>query len=150
MSSERRLIVVIRDQNDCIPKFSQSTYQFRFSESTSIGYPIGEIQAIDQDHSAQFRQLEYQLLPHPNNQIIEINRNNGSIYLKEKLSAGMSINFTVMAKDQQNHSLYDQANIQILTYDEEKCTPTFIQTLYTFNTTEHHLTPYELGKDSSL
>ena len=150
LSSERRLIVVIHDQNDCIPKFSQSTYQFRFSESTPIDYPIGEIHATDQDHSLAFRRIQYQLLPHPNSQIIQINPTNGSIYLKEKLSAGMTFNLTVMAIDQHNHSLYDQANLQILTYDEEKCTPAFTQRLYVFNTTEHNLTPYELGKRGEL
>jgi hypothetical protein len=148
LSSQRRLIILIRDQNDCIPKFSQSNYQFRLSESTPIGYPIGEIQAIDHDFSPHFRHIQYKLLPiETNKQIIEINSNNGSIYLMEKLSAGMTFNLTVMAIDQHNHSLYDQANLQILTYDEATCSPSFTQILYIFNTTEHQLTPYEIGKD---
>jgi hypothetical protein len=146
LSSQRRLIILIRDQNDCIPKFSQSNYQFRLSESTPIGYPIGKIHAIDKDFSPNFRLIQYKLLDNNNKHIIEINPNNGSIYLTEKLSAGMIFNLTAMAIDQHNHSLYDRTNIEILTYDEETCLPTFLQTLYIFNTTEHRLTPYELGK----
>jgi hypothetical protein len=59
----------------------------------------------------------------------------------------MTFNITVMAIDQQNYSLYDQANLQILAYDEATCLPSFTQTLYIFNTTEHRLTPYEIGKN---
>jgi hypothetical protein len=59
----------------------------------------------------------------------------------------MSFNLTVMAIDQQNHSLFDQTNLQILTYDEATCLPIFTQTLYIFNTTEHRLIPYEIGKE---
>jgi hypothetical protein len=151
LSSQRRLIILIRDQNDCIPKFSQSNYQFRLSESAPIGYSIGEIQANDNDLSSNFRRIQYKILPiDKNKQIIEINPNNGSIYLTEKLSAGMTFNLTVMAIDQHNHSLYDQANIQILTYDEATCLPSFTHKLYIFNTTEHRLTPYEIGKDFHL
>ena len=57
----------------------------------------------------------------------------------------MTFNITIMAIDQHNHSLYDQTNVQILTYDEDQCLPTFKRTLYIFNTTEHQLTPYEIG-----
>jgi hypothetical protein len=146
LNSQRRLIVLIRDQNDCIPKFSQTNYQFRLSESTPIGYHIGEIQAIDHDLSPNFRLIQYKLLYNENQHIIEINSNNGSIYLTEKLAAKMTFNLTVMAIDQHNHSLYDQTNLQIITYDEDTCLPTFTQTLYIFNTTEHRLTPYEIGK----
>ncbi|CAF4880190.1 unnamed protein product, partial [Rotaria socialis] len=74
----------------------------------------------------------------------------GSIYLTKTLSAGMRFNVTVMAIDQQNHSLYDQTTVQILSYDEETCLPTFKQKIYIFNTTEHRLTPYEIGKYSHL
>jgi hypothetical protein len=54
-----------------------------------------------------------------------------------------------MAIDQHNHSLYDQANLEIITYDEATCLPIFTQILYIFNTTEHRLTPYEVGKVSA-
>lgn len=145
LSSQRRLIILIHDQNDCLPKFSQKNYQFRLSESTPIGFSIGQIQAIDHDLSPNFRQIQYKILSHEQKNIIEINSNNGSLYLAEKLSAGITFNLTIMAIDQHNHSLYDQTNLQILTYDEATCLPTFTQTLYIFNTTEHRATPYELG-----
>jgi hypothetical protein len=146
LSSQRRLIILIHDQNDCLPKFSQSNYQFRLAESTPVGFFIGQIQAIDNDHSQDFRLIQYKLLDNETNHLIEINPHNGSVYLLKKLPAGMSSDIKVRAIDQHNHSLYDQANIQIVFYDEETCLPTFTQRLYVFNTTEHRLTPYEIGK----
>ena len=137
--------MIIRDQNDCLPKFSQSNYQFRLSESAPMGYLIGQVEATDRDNSANFRRIHYKLLPDEHKPIIKINPNNGSLYLLEKLSAGMIFNLTVRAIDQHNHSLYDQANLQILTYDEAACLPTFTQLIYIFNTTEHRSTPYEIG-----
>lgn len=150
MSSQRRLLVIIHDQNDCIPRFTQQSYQFHFSESTSIGFPIGHVQANDHDLSPSFHRTIYKLADNENNQVIEINPNNGTIYLVKKLSAGMKFNATVLAIDQQNHSLYDQSTIQILSYDEERCLPAFKQKLYVFNTTEHRSTPYEIGKYSDF
>lgn len=146
LSSQRRLIILIHDQNDCLPKFPQENYQFRLSESTPVGFLIGQLQANDHDLSPKFRQIEYKILSNDQNNFIEINSNNGSIYLAEKLTAGMTFNLTIMAIDQHNHSLYDQTNLQILTYDEAKCLPTFTQLIYVFNTTEHRKTPYDIGK----
>ncbi|UJR28880.1 hypothetical protein I4U23_010100 [Adineta vaga] len=144
--SQRRLSIRIYDQNDCIPKFSQSNYQFRLSESTPIGFSIGHLQAIDQDLSSDFHQIQYKFITNENNHYIRIDPNNGSLYLLEKLSAGMSLNLSVMAFDKHNESLYDRTNLQILSYEEKACLPTFIQTLYVYNTTEHRTTPYEIGQ----
>ena len=74
--------------------------------------------------------------------------NNGSLYLVKKLTAGMTFNITVIAIDQENHSLYDQTNVEILSYDDESCLPTFRRTFYIFNTTEHRITPYKIGNES--
>jgi hypothetical protein len=146
LHSQRRLLVIIHDQNDCTPKFVQSNYQFRLSETTINGFLIGHVQAIDNDVSPDFRRIQYKIIDNENNHMIQIDPNNGSIYLREKLSAGMTFNVTAMAIDQHNHSLYDQTNVQIILFDEATCLPTFTQKLYIFNTTEHRLTPYEIGK----
>ncbi|CAF0749742.1 unnamed protein product [Adineta steineri] len=147
--SQRRLVILIHDQNDCIPVFSQTNYQFRLSETTPVGFPIGHIEAIDHDLSDNFRRIQYKQINNENNRFIDINPNNGSVYLIEKLSAGMTLNISVMAIDQQNESLYDRTNIQVLSYNEEECLPTFTQKLYIFNTTEHKPTPYEIGQVSA-
>ncbi len=39
---------------------------------------------------------------------------------------------TVIAIDQHNHSIYDQANIEILLFDETPCLSMFNQTIYFF------------------
>jgi Trk K+ transport system NAD-binding subunit len=117
------------------------------SESTPVGSSIGQVQANDHDRSVDFRRVQYQLIDNENNHMIEIDVNNGSLYLTRTLSAGITFNVTVMAIDQHNHSLFDQANVEILLYDDATCLPMFSQTLYRFNTTEHRKTPYFVGKD---
>ena len=146
LSSQRRVLIIIHDQNDCLPKFSQTNYQFRLSESTPIGFFIGQVQANDRDVSAQFRRFQYQLIDSENNHILELDPNNGSLYILRKLSAGMTFNMTVMAIDQHNQSLHDQATIEIILYDDATCLPTFTQLLYLFNTSEQRTAPYEIGK----
>ena len=148
LSSQRRVLIVIDDANDHRPEFTQNDYQFRLSETSPIGFLIGQLQAHDHDFSPDFRRLQYKLIDHENNNIVEIDPKNGSLYLIRKLSAGMTFNLTAMAIDQQNQSLYDEANVQIFVYDDATCLPTFTQQIYTFNTSEHEKTPYKIGNDS--
>ena len=140
---------MIHDQNDCTPKFLVANYQFRLSESTPVGFSLGQVQANDADHSPDFRRIRYKLGENEHDPIIELDPNNGSMHLIKKLSAGMTFNVTVMAIDQHNQSLHDQTNVQVISYDEAACLPAFTQALYIFNTTEHRGTPYDIGKESS-
>ena len=140
---------MIHDQNDCTPRFLVANYQLRLSESTPVGFLLGQVQAKDADHSADFRRIQYKLGENEHDPMIELDPNNGSMHLIRKLSAGMTFNVTVMAIDQHNQSLHDQANVQVISYDEAACLPAFTQTLYIFNTTEHRATPYDVGKKSS-
>jgi len=146
LSSQYRLIVNINDENDCAPKFKQLNYQFRISNSAPIGTFIGQVQAIDEDFSPNFRFIQYQFLENNNQDMISIDPNNGTLFLVKQSTIGIELNMTVIAIDQHNHSLYDQANIQILFYDETACLPKFSQSIYVFNTTEHQIIPYEIGK----
>jgi hypothetical protein len=148
LSSQRRLIVHINDENDCAPKFTQLNYRFRLSNTSPVGFFIGQVQANDDDYSPNFRLIQYKLLENLNQDLISIDPNNGSLFLVKQLPIEMKFNMTAVAIDRHNHSLYDQANIQILLFDETKCLPIFSQTIYVFNTMEHQITPYELGKIS--
>ncbi|CAF0984110.1 unnamed protein product [Rotaria sp. Silwood1] len=146
LSSQRHLIVNINDENDCAPKFTQLNYQFRLSNSSPIWSFIGQVKADDDDYSSNFRLIQYQFLEHDYQDIIKIDLNNGSLFLAKQLSTDMKFNITVRATDVHNHSLYDQANIEILLFDETTCLPMFRQTIYVFNTTEHQIIPYEIGQ----
>ncbi len=146
LSSQYRLIVNINDENDCAPKFKQLNYQFQVSNSSPIGTFIGQVQAIDEDFSPNFHFIQYKFLENNDQNIISIDQNNGSLFLIKQLTIEMELNITVIAVDQHNHSLYDQTNIQILFYDKTTCLPRFSQSIYVFNTTEHQIIPYEIGK----
>jgi hypothetical protein len=149
LSSEYRLIVNVNDINDCAPKFTQVNYQFRVSNSSSIGFFIGQVQAIDDDYSPDYHRIQYEFLDKDYQDVISIDSNNGNLVLVKQPSIRMELNLTVIAIDQQNHSLHDQANIEILFYDETSCSSGFDQTIYVFNTTEHEIIPYEIGKIKS-
>ena len=136
----------IHDENDCAPKFRQPNYQFRLSKSSPIGFFIGQVQAHDKDHSPNFRFIQYKLGKNVYQAMFYIDSNNGSLVLVKHPLTETNINLTVRAIDQQNRSLYDQVNIEILLFDPTKCLPKFNQTLYVFNTTEHEKIPYEIGK----
>lgn len=140
LNSQYQLIVNINDENDCAPKFTQLNYEFRIETSIAIGSFIGQVQANDDDYSSKFHSIQYKL---SDQNIIDINPNNGSLFLLQQPSVDLEFNLTIRAIDQHNHSLYDQANIQILFYDKTKC---FNQSIYVFNTTEHEIIPYQLGQ----
>ena len=146
MSTQYRLIVNVNDVNDCAPKFTRLNYQFRVSNSSPIGYLLGQVSAIDDDYSPDYRRIQYQFLENDSPDIISIDSNNGSLFLMKSSSIEMELNITVLALDSHNNSLFDQANIEIFFYDEIPCISGFSQVIYVFNTTEHERIPYELGK----
>jgi hypothetical protein len=141
--------VNVNDVNDCAPKFTQLNYQFRVSNSSPIGFFLGQVQAIDDDYSPNYHRIQYQILENDDQNVINIDPNNGNLFLVKQPSIRMEFNITVIAIDQHNHSLNDQANIEILFYDETTCLSGFDQTVYVFNTTEHEIIPYEIGKIKS-
>ncbi|CAF3006864.1 unnamed protein product [Rotaria socialis] len=146
LNSQRHFVVNIDDENDCAPKFTQLNYQFRLPNLSPSGFFIGQIHAYDNDYSPNFRLVKYQFLEDDFQDIINIDVNNGSLFLVTPLLTEMTLNITVRATDQLNNSLYDQANIQIQLLDGTKCLPIFRQAVYVFNTTEHQIIPYEIGR----
>ncbi|CAF3636458.1 unnamed protein product [Adineta steineri] len=146
LSSQRRLIVHVNDENDCAPKFTQSNYQFRLSHLSPVDFLIGQVHANDDDHSPNYRLIQYKLLEDNNQDIIRIDENNGYLFIAKQSLLETTFNLTVLAIDRHNHSLYDQANVQIILFDTTKCTVMFRQTIYIFNTTEHQITPYDIGQ----
>ncbi|CAF4355855.1 unnamed protein product, partial [Adineta steineri] len=91
------------------------------------------------------RLIQYKLLEDNNQDIIRIDENNGYLFIAKQSLLETTFNLTVLAIDRHNHSLYDQANVQIILFDETKCTVMFRQTIYIFNTTEHQTIPYDIG-----
>ena len=142
LKSAYRLMVEITDVNDCAPKFIRKNYRFRVSNSSPIGSVLGQIQAIDDDYSPHYRRIQYQFL---DNHLININPHNGSLVLVQSPSIEIYLNITVLAIDQENHSLFDQAIIEIFFYNQTMCALRFDQAVYVFNTIEHEIIPYEIG-----
>lgn len=153
MTSEYQLNIEVIDVNDCAPKFRQKNYQFRVMNDTPIETFLGEIQAIDDDSSPEYRRIRYQFLDDDqgeNDEIISIDSNNGSLVLHRFPSNEIRWNRIVQAIDQQNQSLFDQANIEIIFEYQKPCVWQFNDDIYIFNTTEHQQIPYEIGKLSSF
>ena len=148
LSSQHRLLVNINDVNDCAPKFTLKNYLFRVSNSSTIGVLLGQVQAIDEDYSPTYHRTQYRFLDPHHQDVISIDPNNGNLFLIQQPLMSTGFHLTVVASDEQDRSLNDQTNVEILFYDETTCSAAFEQTVYVFNTTEHERTPYPIGKRS--
>ena len=148
LKSEYQLNMEVIDVNDCVPKFTQKNYRFRVSNETIIGSSFGRIQAMDEDHSPEYRQIRYQFLDEPQKEeeMISIDPINGTLLLIRFPSVDIQWNRTVLAIDQDNPSLFDQTDIEIFFSYQKTCLSGFSEDVYTFNTTEHQTIPYEIGQ----
>ncbi len=97
LSTQHRLLVNIDDENDCALKFSQLNSQFPLSNLSPIGFFIGRVQANDDDYSPNFRRIQYQILENGNQDVINIDPNNGRLCLAKQRSVGIKFNMTVIA-----------------------------------------------------
>jgi hypothetical protein len=136
LKNEYQLDIEVMDVNDCAPRFIRKNFHFRVSNETMLGSSFGQIQAIDEDDSLEYRQIRYQFLDQENEEEIII----------QFPSMDTQWNRTVLAIDQENHSLFDQSNIEIIFFYQKTCLSGFSEDVYTFNTTEHQSVPYEIGK----
>ena len=147
LTSEYHVNIEVIDVNDCAPKFTQTNYRFRLSNATAIESFFGEVQAIDEDSSLEYRRIRYQFLDQQEEEIVTIDPNNGSLFLLRFPSQELHWNLLVLAIDQDNQSLFDQANIEISFHYQKCCVWKFNEDTYVFNTTEHQPIPYEIGKN---
>lgn len=144
LMSEYQLNIDVIDVNDCSPRFSQKNYLFRITNETIRDLPFGRIQAIDDDYSVEYRQIRYRLLD--DEELIFIDPINGTLFLLQYPSMDIQWNRTIIAIDQHNQSLFDQAYLEIIFTYEKTCLAGFSEDSYTFNTTEHQIIPYEIGR----
>ena len=147
LTSEYQVDIEVIDINDCAPKFTERNYRFRVWNDTSMETFLGEVRAIDEDYSPEYRQIRYEFLQQSEEEkeIIALDRNNGSLYLLRFPSREIRWNLIVLAIDQENQSLFDQATIEIIFDYHKPCVWKFSEDLYVFNTTEHQPIPYEIG-----
>ncbi|UJR20728.1 hypothetical protein I4U23_023848 [Adineta vaga] len=105
LSSQRRLMVYVTDENDCAPKFTYSSYQFQLSNSSFIG----QVQANDADSLPNHRRIQYKLLEYTHENIVRIDPNNGSLFLVKQPSTDLDhndnglVNYYFTNKDHYNY-----------------------------------------------
>lgn len=147
LKSEYQMQMEVIDVNDCAPRFTQENYRLRVSNETMMGSSFGQIQAMDEDDSPEYRQIRYQFLDeHKQEEIISIDPINGTIYLIRYPLVDTQWNRTILAIDQENPLLFDQTTIEIFFSYQKTCVWGFSEDIYTFNTTEHQTIPYEIGR----
>ncbi|CAF0868605.1 unnamed protein product [Didymodactylos carnosus] len=134
--SQRHLFLYIRHR----PRFTQKKYYFYLSISSSPGSTIGHVEA----NSTESRLIEYTIVTATN--FVDIDSTNGTIYLKEFIYIEYVLNLTVQATNTQNRALFDQTIILIHMYNQNNCSPLFDHLSYTFNVSEQHISPFEIGQ----
>ncbi|XP_040200867.1 protocadherin gamma-B1-like isoform X43 [Rana temporaria] len=94
--------IIVHDVNDNFPKFTKNTYQISIKENAPAGFPVLQLNAVDEDEGSN-AQITYSFRDIPENarQIFTIDSVNGDITLIGNLDYEVteSYEITVEAKD---------------------------------------------------
>lgn len=137
--------IIVEDENDEIPRFTQAFYSFRVSESAEYPYKVGVISAFDLDTST-FGPIEYTLRGLDASDFIvfdSVSSNSAEILVAKTLDFEKRQEYIldIIATDNkfgQGFAIRNQARaqVQILVIDENDNTPTFEEVGRTFSVAE--------------
>ncbi|CAH8467710.1 unnamed protein product [Schistosoma bovis] len=147
MTSTYTLTVIIEDENDNAPEFTENQYEIHVMEENQPNSTVGRIVAIDKDAN-QNGKVNYKI-QWPN----QYKQYNNLFILTEhgKLIATQSLDrervpngykFTVVAFDSGIPSLSTSTNVHIILDDINDCIPNFSQSEYNFTIVEDFMQNY--------
>ncbi|BHF64159.1 Protocadherin-9 [Sparganum proliferum] len=125
------LTVEVQDENDCVPTFYQSLYQFTVEENSGISTVVGEVKAKDEDVMPENHKIIFSMKAEVGNPAMADFRitSDGRIFVergnldRETIS---SYTFTVIASDTGNPPLSSTAQVQIHISDVNDNAPTWL------------------------
>ncbi|CAD5229179.1 unnamed protein product [Bursaphelenchus okinawaensis] len=129
--------ITVDDVNDCIPEFQHLPYEIWLSEDVKEGERLLTVKAKDDDVGL-YGNVRYSLDSDAQH-FLEINKIDGKIKLKEKLTSGEAgvgtvHRFHVIAQDQGNPPLESKAEVNLHITDRNQ--PIFSHTRYTTRISE--------------
>lgn len=125
LSSSTNLIIQVRDINDNPPIFTSRVYKRTISEGVAIGTIIMTVEANDADNGVN-GQIEYEIIHGNDLGLFTIDGASGTIRLVKSLNreTNATIKVIVIAKDQGNKQLSDQAEVLLVLTDVNDNAPT--------------------------
>lgn len=135
-STNKSFNVVISDENDQVPRFSQDVYTTTVVENNSKGLTILQVSAVDDD-MGQNAAIEYQL--QNNDHMFAINKLSGEIVALQALDREFQTkhSFLVLAVDKGSPSLTGTGSVVIDVNDVNDNAPSFPKTQYTIQVLEN-------------
>ncbi|XP_052765608.1 cadherin-87A-like isoform X2 [Mya arenaria] len=138
LETTRFLTVIIKDVNDNKPLFIKDEEEFRVQESANVGYPIGQVQAFDDDENPE---IFYDIISGNEEGKFFLGRRNGSLSLSAKLDReSKSIYYLDIqaSNDEADYTVIryrrniDKSiiTVKILVGDINDLAPTFLQDQY--------------------
>ena len=124
---EMRVNVIISDVNDNQPIFNQTRYSARVPENATVGTPVAQVYATDQDSNENGR-VEYYIDRQRSDpgEKFDINPNTGMIYVNKDLDYETKSSYDLIVVARDNGSLRSQttAVVSILLLDVNDNEPT--------------------------
>ena len=126
------LIIMVDNVNDNVPQFNQTVYQFNVSESVSVGYMVGTVNAFDFDDNVTYSIVQ--------------GRNSLTAATFEITSSGQILTTQTLDREQlavheliveaNDGNSFDRAMIIVTIMDENDFIPTFSRSSYTVTVPE--------------
>ncbi|CAH8439871.1 unnamed protein product [Schistosoma turkestanicum] len=148
MTSTYTLTVIIEDENDNAPEFTENQYEIHVTEENPSNSTVGRIVAIDKDanqngkvnYRIQWSSTQYEQYKH-----LFVLTEHGKLIATESLDRERVPNgykFTVTAFDSGIPSLSTTTNVHVILDDINDCIPRFSQSEYNFTIDEDLMQNY--------
>ncbi|XP_068133861.1 protocadherin gamma-B6-like isoform X43 [Hyperolius riggenbachi] len=101
-TGEALIKIIVQDVNDNFPKFSKTNYQISINENAPDGFPVLQLNAVDDDEGSNAQiTYSFRYIPENARRIFALHAENGNISLIGQLDYELteSYEFTVEAKD---------------------------------------------------
>ena len=152
LKDETEVTIIINDENDNSPIFSEKTYTPTILETANVGSTLTTVHATDKD-SGKNQQLIYSI--EPKNEYFVVDDKTGEITLIKSipLNTLTDIEFNIMSTDQGMEPKKAEAKVTVTVVDVNEA-PVFGKDNYEFNIVENEATGTFLGqitaKDNDL
>ena len=137
LSSKKEVKVVVLDENDHAPVFSQNSYASSITENSPIGSIILQVNATDRD-SGDNAKITYEISAGVISKFITIDESTGVIKAAARLDyeSVKELQFDVIAKDSGSPRRSSVAMVTLTILDQNDNAPEFSQARFSFDVTE--------------
>ena len=146
LSSTVDVFIDLTDENDCIPEFNQSIYDFFVAENSLRGTVVGRTNATDCDIGLN-KKIRYSITSGNEDQAFQIVMNSGVIRVQGSLDFEQNSLYIlqVIAEDSGEVPEYKEVWVQIEVTDVNDSPPEFLKNEYRFSVAENKGADFVVG-----